>query len=482
MVSPPNQPSSGEGATKQLCSWINRLSLDDVPEQVKTRAKYLILDGLCCALVGAHLPWVEKATKAVFAMEPAGDCLVWGYDKKVGALPAALINSTEIQSFEMDDWHALAPLHSNSILLPAIFAAARQRKANGSAPLGGKSFLLATITGYEIGPRVGLCLYGSHMLTRGWHSGTTFGHAASAGAVSKLLGLEKDSIEDALGIACTQACGLMSAQFGSDVKRMQHGFASRNGLFAALMAEGGYTGIKNVFEEPYGGYLAVFGQGSGKEPPYLVDELTKGLGQTWQSDFIRVKSHASMAGTHGTIDTIEALQKKYGDKLSDLKNITSIEIEMSEAAFKHGGWKAHRPLTALGAQMSCAYVAAVQLVDGQVTPHEFHQDLLDRDIIWELVNKTECFHTPQLGEKYEQRVTVTVANGDSITETLRAPRDVDPGLSNEDILDKFRRYTSEVIDDQRRDMIEKLVLGLEDIEDICALEDLLAGPTLNPIA
>lgn len=58
--------------------------------------------------------------------------------------------------------------------------------------------------------------------------------AAAAAASAKLFGLSADEIEDALGIACTQVCGLMSAQHGSMVKRMQHGFASRNGLFAAL--------------------------------------------------------------------------------------------------------------------------------------------------------------------------------------------------------------------------------------------------------
>ncbi|KAJ5311727.1 hypothetical protein N7476_007587 [Penicillium atrosanguineum] len=478
-MSPQSSPSLG--VTKELCSWIHGLRLDDVPESVRTRAKYLILDGLCCALLGAHLPWVEKAANAIFAIEPPGNSVVWGYDKKLGPLPAALLNSTEIQSFELDDWHMLAPLHSNSILLPPLLAAASQKKSNGSPALDGAAFLLSTIVGYETGPRVGLCLYGGHMLTRGWHSGTTFGHAAAAAAVSKLLDLPKDVIEDALGIACTQACGLMSAQFGSDVKRMQHGFAARNGLFAALMAEGGYIGIKNVFEEPYGGFLSTFGQNSGKEPPYLVNELTKGLGQTWQSDNIRVKSHASMAGTHCTIDAVAKLQKKHPEKLADLRTIASIKIEMSEAAFKHGGWKAERPLSALGAQMSCAYVAAVQLVDGQVLPQDFHQDLLDRDVLWALVDKTECFHTPELGEKYEQRVTLAFEDGEVITQTLAAPLDVAPGLSNEEILEKFRRFTKGIVDDWRRDEIERLVLDIENVGDITDLEGLLAGRTANPI-
>jgi len=61
-------------------------------------------------------------------------------------------------------------------------------------------------------------------------------------------------------MAATQSCGLMSAQFESMVKRMQHGFASRNGLTAAALAASGYVGIKRVFEREYGGWLSVFGE------------------------------------------------------------------------------------------------------------------------------------------------------------------------------------------------------------------------------
>jgi aconitate decarboxylase len=312
------------------------------------------------------------------------------------------------------------------------------------------------------------------MLTRGWHSGVVFGHAAAAAAVSKVLELPPSAIEDALGIACTQACGLMSAQFGSDVKRMQHGFAARNGLFAALLAKGGYAGIKQVFEEPYGGFLAVFGQGSGKEPPYLIDELVKELGQTWQLDSIRVKPYASMAGTHCTIDTVEALQKEYPSKLIDLANIKSIKIEMSEPAFKHGGWKACRPLTVTGAQMSCAYAAAVQLVDTQVSPREFHHDMIDRDSIWDLVDKTECVHSPRLDGRFEQKITITLMDGDTISQVVHEPKGVSPPLSNTEILEKFRRFTKGLIDDERREKIEKLVLDMENLEDISVLDEVLA--------
>ena len=69
------------GITKDLCAWVNQLSLNDIPEDVRTRAKYLMLDGFGCAIVGAHLPWTEKAAEAIFEMESPGDCVVWGYAK-----------------------------------------------------------------------------------------------------------------------------------------------------------------------------------------------------------------------------------------------------------------------------------------------------------------------------------------------------------------------------------------------------------------
>jgi aconitate decarboxylase len=164
--------------------------------------------------------------------------------------------------------------------------------------------------------------------------GGVFGPSASAAAVGKLLDLNATALEDALGTACTQACGLMSAQFGSMAKRMQHGFASRNGLFAALLAQDGYTGIHSVFEQPYGGFLQAFSAGSTRDPPYLVDELTKLLGQRWHTQSINVKPYATMAATHGVIDSIAALQSQYPERFHDLNKIDRILLEISEPAYK----------------------------------------------------------------------------------------------------------------------------------------------------
>ena len=85
---------------------------------------------------------------------------------------AALLNSTYIQGFELDDVHSETPWHANSVVLPALFSAIQydsQRRGH-KADVSGASFLLACIVGFETGGRVGRTLHGPEMLARGWHS------------------------------------------------------------------------------------------------------------------------------------------------------------------------------------------------------------------------------------------------------------------------------------------------------------------------
>ncbi|KAJ5090910.1 immune-responsive protein [Penicillium argentinense] len=364
--------SDRSGVTKELCSWIHGLSLSNVPENVRTRVKYLILDGLCCAISGIIFHGLKTA-KGVFAIEPEGQRVVWGN------LAPFLLLYTEIQSFEIDDWHMLAPVHSNSIVLPALLAATGQKKTEGLATFDGTSLSLSTIVGYE----------------------------------------------------------------------------------------GGYVGIKNVFEEPYGGFFSTIGQNYGKEPPYLTEELTKGLGQLWQSDNIRVKSHASMAGTHYAINTVASLQKEHPHKLTDLKNLISIKTKCPRLpSSMEGGRRSDRYL--LGGTNAAL-------------PQEFRHDLLGRDVIWTLIDKTACFHEPELGR--------STSNGSPLRWRMDARSQKHwqppPMMLHQDWrmmrLAKFQKFTTGIIDGGRRDDIERMGLNLKSVHDISDLEELLAGRTANPI-
>ena len=382
----------------------------------------------------------------------------------------------------------MAPLHSGSVLLPALFAAAECEKKSKthSRVVNGKDFLLACLVGFEVGPRAGMALNGGHMLSIGWHSGPVFGHPAAAAAASKLFGISPLQTEYAIGMACTQACGLMSAQYEGMIKRMQHAFAARNGLFGALLARSGYVGIRKVFERAYGGYLSTFSLGFDTKPRYHEQEVVKELGQSWHTSVIRTKSHACVGGAHGLVEAIASLQDEHPQQMSAIDSITHINIRLSKPVFAHDGWKAEqRPLSATGGQMNCGYIAAVQLLDRQVLLTQFETERLDADDVWALIPKIDCEHGPEFDTPARgcgADVTITFGDGNVLRKVLSRPKGFDPPLPNEDIYLKWRRLTDGTVDPGRQDAIEKAVLGLEDLDDVGKLLEALSGSANQPLS
>ena len=440
---------------------------------MREHAKHLLLDGIACALVGAQLPVSRKGVEGVMALDDAGSALLIGWGGRATSAPsAAMLNSSFIQGFELDDYHPVAPLHSNALVMPAMLAAAPH-----VGRVSGARFLLGAILGYETGPRVGKALGGLEMISRGWHSGVVFGTLAAAASAGTLYGLDAAGFEDALGMAATQSCGLMAAQFESMVKRMQHGFASRNGLTAAALAASGYVGIKRVFEREYGGWLSVFGEGHHPD----AGQIDAGLGTVWETDRIAVKAYAAMGLLHAAIGA--ALQLRAEEKVAP-EQIERIDIDMPEAAFGHGGWKAVRPLEPIGAQMNVAYAVAVALLDGEVLINQFSEKRINSDDVWTLIDRTSTHHEKAydqlpVNERLTTRVRLTLKNGSTREKVVAHPRGTgDQVLSNADIVAKYRSLTRSVIAAERQTAIEKMVLNLEALDDIADLMALLT-PTVR---
>ncbi len=457
------------GPTGRLASWVAGLTLGDVPHAVAERAKHLLLDGMGCALVGAQLPWSRVATDAVLGMEGCGEAVVIGTGRATGAPAAAVLNGTFIQGFELDDFHPLAPLHSCSLIIPALLSTVSTRPR----PTTGAELLLAAIAGFEVGPRVGYTLHGTQMLDRGWHSGSVFGTHAAAMASGKLRGLPPAELEDALGLAATQSSGLMAAQYEAMSKRMHHGLAARNGYYAAGLAAAGYTGIKRVFEREYGGFLSVFGEGHDPD----AAPLTGQLGERWETGIIMVKSYAAMGGLHGAIDAARMLRESVVPQ-----DVTAVEITVGETVYKHGWWQPDRPLTPIGAQMNIAYATAAALLDGNVLPEQFTPARLDSDDIWSVIDATtvrldDSLAGADIAERFRTDVAVTTGDGAVHRARVAQPHGApaDP-VTNEEIVAKFHALADRVTDRGRADAIERAVLGLDELDDGSQLIDLLAAP------
>ena len=111
----------------------------------------------------------------------------------------------------------------------------------------------------------------------------------------------------ALGIAGTQSAGLMAAQYGAMVKRMHAGRSSQSGLYGALLASKGFTGIQDVFESPYGGFCSTFSRSHDR---FNLDELIGGLGERFETLRISLKMYSCVGCNHTTLDSIRDLRAR----------------------------------------------------------------------------------------------------------------------------------------------------------------------------
>ena len=471
-------PSNPEGVTGRLVTWIHDLTWDDVPAAVRARAAHLLLDGLGCALVGAQLPWSRLATEAVLGVEGGGDAVVIGTGRTTTPSGAALLNSTYTQGFELDDFHPLAPLHSSSLLVPSLLATA----SHTGQPVSGRDLLLAAIVGFEVGPRIGTSIGGTTMLSRGWHSGPVFGASSAAAACAKLRGLDPAQTEDALGFAATQSAGLMSAQYEAMGKRMQHGFAARNGFYSAALAAVGYTGIDQVYEREYGGYVAVYGEGHPTDPEAIV----RGLGEHWETTMAMVKSWAVMGGLHGAVQAAQALRARLGGRPIE-RTIERVDIRVGDVVYHHGWWPPHRPLEAIGGQMNIGYATAVTLLDGTALPEQFTAARLDADDVWHLLDRTHVtldrsIDELPLTERFQTHLTLTFADGSTDAETVISPHGnpFDP-ITDDEVVAKFRSLADRVMEPERAAAIVDAVRSLEGAASITPLVELLAGPVARAL-
>jgi aconitate decarboxylase len=374
------------------------------------------------------------------------------------------VNGTQVQGFELDDVHRAGVLHVGAVVLPALIAIAELRRN-----LNGEEFLAAAVAGYEIGPRVGLCMGPEH-IGQGWHSGATLGVFSAAAGAARGLRLDADRTVHALGIAGTQAAGLMAAQYGAMVKRMHAGRASQSGLYGALLAEQGFTGIEDVFETEYGGFCTTFSRSKDR---FKLAELTSGLGKTWQTMGVALKFYACVGSNHTTLDALRELRAK--EKLEEIQKIV---VHASQATVDHVGWK-YQPKSLTAAQMNLPFCVATYLLEGDCFVEQFRDDVVADPRRIALADKIEVRPDAAItakGAKFRHmvRVEVYLSNGQRLECTKEAPRGSEDHFADPaEVIAKFERLACHALSRERVAELRDAVLALEKLPDAARLAALL---------
>ncbi len=453
--------------TQAIARFVSGLKYEQIPAEVIARIKLLILDSLGCAVFGADLPWSRILVDTLLEVDSTPGCTVWGTSRRLSAPHAALVNGTLVQGFELDDVHRVGVLHVGAVTLPPLLAIAELHPS-----MTGRDLLTAAVAGYEIGPRVGMCM-GQEHIGQGWHSGATVGVFSAVSGAARALRLDPRQTAHALGIAGTQASGLMAAQFGAMVKRMHAGRSAQSGLYAALLAAKGFTGILDVFENEYGGFCTTFSRSLDR---FDRNELSAGLGDRWETMQIAVKFYACVGSNHTTLDAIRSMQARHPFKASDVEGIT---IYGSRVTVDHVGWP-YMPQGLTSAQLNLPYCVATLLLDGDVFVDQFTEEKVadrERIALSRLVRVIEDPAISMRGKTFRHmvRVQVRLADGTQMQETVEAPRGSEHSFASSDaVIEKFRKLAGRSLPEERIERIIDAILHAEDLSSAADISAMLA--------
>jgi 2-methylcitrate dehydratase PrpD len=452
--------------TREMASFVSRLRFERIPNDVIDRIKLLILDSLGCAILSVHLEWSRILMGVLSQLDSTTTCSVWGSSLRLSAPHATLINGTLVQGFELDDVHRVGVMHVGAVALPPLLALSEMRPG-----LSGRDFLTAAVAGYEIGPRVGICM-GQEHIGQGWHQGATVGVFSAAAGAASALRLSTEKTIHALGIAGTQASGLMAAQYGSMVKRMHAGRSAQSGLYAALLAEAGFTGIANIFESKYGGFCTTF---SRSQDRFNLSELTSGLGERFETMQIALKFYSCVGSNHTTLDAIRQIRAERWFSAADVDRVV---VHASQVTVDHVGWK-YQPKDFTTAQLNLPFCVATLLLENDVFIDQLSEDVLDDPLRMALADKVQVVPDPAItarGAKarHAVRVEVLLKDGTHFERSVEAPRGSEQDFATEeDIVKKFEKLAGRALLPNQVSLIREAVLHLESLPDVAVLTRLL---------
>src|SRR2546421_2697715 len=188
----------------------------------------------------------------------------------------------------------------------------------------------------------------------------------------------------------------MAAQYGAMVKRMHAGRSSQSGLYGALLAKGGFTGIVDVFEAPYGGFCTTFSRSTDR---FDLDALSASLGSEWETMRVALKFYSCVGSNHTTLDAIRDIRTRRPFFLDELDHIV---VHGSQVTVDHVGWP-YRPEGLTSAQLNLPYCVATLLLAGDVFVDQFTEAAVHDRARMELSNKVQVIHDPTittLGAKF----------------------------------------------------------------------------------
>ena len=464
----PQRDSVASRLAEKICgfgrpNWTPRALLQARTSIIDTVGVTLAGMGEACARLLLETPGVAEAP---------GASLIFGTDRRTGALDAALVNGTASHALDYDDVSGVMGGHPSAPLVAPLFALAEARN------ISGERLISAYMVGVETEIRLARAVH-HHHYDKGWHPTSTLGTFGAAAAASYLIGLDAQRTAIALAVAASLAAGL-KANFGTMTKPLHIGQCGRNGLFAALLAERGFDANPDVFEHRQGFFNVFNGPGE-----FDAERALANWGEPLEieADSIGLKQFPCCGSTHPAIAMMLDLVREEGFGPDD---VAHIEILAHPRRLPHTDDP--DPRSPLAAKFSIQYVTARALVSGAVRLEHFERDACLDPAIRRVLALTEARPHPdmpgQAPKQWGAEVVVTLEDGRRLSRRVdeMVGRGGNPMTAGE-LWEKFRDCAERALP---REQVAPLFDRLEtlecvpDIGHVARLLEVRALPAAKP--
>ncbi len=439
----------------------------DLPPAAVDAAKKTILDTLGVSLAASGLEQSPGSVLA-YAQDVGGrpEASVIASAARLPAASAALVNGAMAHCLDYDDYTYWGH-HAASTIIPAAFAVAE--RAGG---VSGEELVTAVAIGQDIFGRLRQFVEWQ----QDWNISPVTGVFAAAATASRILGLSREAIFDALGIATMQSSGTMEVVRGtSDLRGIYAAFSAQGAVVATLLAQQGIRGLDAPFEGKFGVLNTYFG---GK---YDREKILDGLGTEFTGSATLYKRWASVSTSHSHIHATLTLVEKHDLAAEDIAEIRVFTGDWHDVMCQPLEVR-RAPTSALDGKFSLPFLVASAVVRRAVGVADFTAEALTDPRVLAMARLVVPVRDSTLDWKREipsGRVEIVTWDGRTCEATgSNVPGTVNAPMTWDDLGRKFDECAAaaaaplpvEVAAD-----IKRLVRDLDQVEDATVLMSRLSG-------
>jgi 2-methylcitrate dehydratase len=452
-----------ETISRKIARFAVQLQYEDLPAAVVDEVKRYLFDSLGCAYGAMKTKDVNAMYRILQNMGGKPEATVIGFGDQLPAANAALINSLLIRSLDFNDiYWKQDPSHPSDLIPAALAMAERQGKTVREA-------IVAIVLAYEFEQRI--CEFGlPGVRERKWHH-ATLTQFVSPIVAGKLLDLNEDQMVNAIGIsAChNHTIGCPTAGKLTMMKNTVDPMAVQAGVFAALMAQAGYSGTEAIFEGKEG-LMDVFG------PDWDEEKMTGGLGESYRILNCSMKAFPTEALTHTHLTATLKLVKENNIQPEDIEEviITTIARACDILFDPHK----YEPDSRETADHSLPYCIAAAIVDRQVTVNSFSDEKLHdkriREVIRKIKGEASIEFEKMFPAKQPSKVVIRTKDGKAVSQYLEYPKgDPREPMTDEEIAVKFNALSAAMLSPNRQAEIREAVGKFESFDSVAEFMNLL---------